>query len=199
MRTDAKLSLWTIAADGSQAEELTSPDSLLQGDSFLVSPDGNHIVYAAKAGHHYQLYSFDIRARQSRQITFSADDKLTTCWSPDGRWLVYVSNASGDLQLWKMPAAGGEAQRLTKGRDRIRHMFYSSDGRWLYFQPNHLNIYRMPADGGPVQQVTHFPEAGLFLEEPAISPDGRYLAYTRSSGGSSLWSLEIGKGKAGSN
>ena len=98
-----------------------------------------------------------------------------------------------------MPAIGGEAQRLTKGTDRIRNMFYSSDGRWLYFQPNHLNIYRMPADGGPVQQVTHFPEAGLYLEEPAISPNNRYLAYTRSSGGSSLWSLEIGKGKAGSN
>ena len=53
----------------------------------------------------------------------------------------------GDLHLWKMPAAGGEAQRLTKGTDRIRHMFYSSDGRWLYFQPSHLHIYRMPADG----------------------------------------------------
>ena len=41
----------------------------------------------------------------------------------------------------------------------------------LYFQPNHLNIYRMPADGGPVQQVTQFEESGLFREEPTISPD----------------------------
>jgi Tol biopolymer transport system component len=71
-------------------------------------------------------------------------------------------------------------------------MFYSPDGRWLYFQPNHLNIYRMPADGGPVQQVTHFPESGLFLEEPTISPDGRYLVYCRSNGGSSLWVLQLG-------
>ena len=100
------------------------------------------------------------------------------------------------MQIWRMAAEGGEAERLTQGNDRIRHMFYSPDGRWLYFQPNHLNIYRMPADGGPVQQVTHFPESGLFIEEPTISPDGRYLVYCRSNGGSSLWLLRLGNAQA---
>src|SRR5262249_36642280 len=37
---------------------------------------------------------------------------------------------------------------------------------------------RMPSDGGPLQQVTRFPESGLFIEEPTISPDNRYLVYT---------------------
>jgi Tol biopolymer transport system component len=133
---------------------------MLSSEGFPVSPDGHSIVYPVRAGQHYQLFNFDISARQARQLTFSADDKLGACWSPDGRWLVYVSNASGDLQLWKMPATGGKAERLTEGSDRIRHMFYSSDARWLYFQPNHLNIYRMPAAGRPVQQITHFPESG---------------------------------------
>jgi len=103
-----------------------------------------------------------------------------------------VIGKGGANQLWRMPADGGQAEPLTKGDDRVRHMFYSPDGRWLYFQPNHLNIYRMPADGGPVQQVTHFQESGLFLEEPTISPDGRYLVYCRSNGGSSLWVLRLG-------
>jgi hypothetical protein len=50
----------------------------------------------------------------------------------------------------------------------------------------------MPADGGPLVPVTHFPESGLFLEEPTISPDGRWLAYNRGKGGSSLWMLTLG-------
>jgi Tol biopolymer transport system component len=58
-------------------------------------------------------------------------------------------------------------------------------------QPSHQNIFRMPASGGPLQRVTNFPEAGLFLEEPTISPDGRWLLYSRSNGGSSLWLLRI--------
>ena len=67
----------------------------------------------------------------------------------------------------------------------------SPDGRWIYIQPSHRNIRRMPAQGGRLEQVTHFPEAGLFLEEPTISPDGRYLYYCRGNGGSSLWLLKL--------
>jgi Tol biopolymer transport system component len=53
-----------------------------------------------------------------------------------------------------------------------------------------MNIYRVPAHGGPLQQVTHFPES-VFLEEPRLSPDGRHLVYNRGRGGSSLWMLTI--------
>lgn len=75
----------------------------------------------------------------------------------------------------------------------MRHAFYSPDGRWLYVQPSHRNIYRLPATGGALQPVTSFPESGLFIEEPTLSPDGRTLAYCRSNGSSSLWLLSIGK------
>ncbi len=40
--------------------------------------------------------------------------------------------------------------------------------------------------------MTDFPESGLFLEEPALSPDGRSLAYARWKGGASLWLLRLG-------
>ena len=182
---DGKRSLWLIAADASSAEELTSPGDLLNvAEGWPIAPDGRKTLYSARTNGHFQLFSVDLSTRQTRQITFSPDDKNTAAWSPDGRWLVYSSDASGSVQLWRMPAEGGQAQQLTQGDDRIRHMFYSPDGRWLYFQPNHLNIYRMRADGGPMQQVTHFSESGLFIEEPTISPDGRYLVYSRSYGGS---------------
>ena len=193
---DGKQSLWLVAGDGSHAEELTTASSILPADS-PVSPDGHRVLYYARVGEYYQLFGFDLTSRQVHQFTFSADDKLSGSWSPDGRWVVYASNAGGSVQLWKIPAAGGTPEQLTKGDDRIRHMFYSPDGRWLYFQPNHLNIYRMPAAGGKVEQVTHFPESGLFIEEPAISPDGRYLVYCRSNGGSSLWLLTLSPAKSG--
>jgi TolB protein len=115
-------------------------------------------------------------------------------WSPDGRWIAVAANKGGVTQLFRMPASGGPMQQLTTGYERMRHPFYSSDGRWIYIQPSHRNIYRVPADGGRLEQVTRFPEAGLFLEEPAISPDGRYLYYCRSNGGSSLWLMTLSGG-----
>ena len=190
---DLKMSLWWIATDASDAEELTSPPSLYNNaEGWPIAPDGRKIVYGASVDSHTQLFEFDLGTRQARQLSFSPDDKFNAIWSPDGRWVVYASNTNGSGQLWRIPAAGGKAEPLTQGDDRVRHMFYSPDGRWLYFQPNHLNIYRMPADGGPVQQVTDFPESGLFLEEPTISPDGRYLVYSRGNGWSSLWVLQLG-------
>jgi TolB protein len=189
-----KASLWSIAADGSDAEPLLSaPEVSNNAEGWPVAPDGRTLVYGAIVNGHSQLFTFDFSTKAVKQLTFSSDDKFNAVFSPNGLWVTYASNANGSGQLWRIPLNGGQPGQLTNGSDRVRHMFYSRDGRWLYFQPNHLNIYRMLADGGqPVEQVTHFPESGLLLEEPTITPDGRYLVYCRRNGGSSLWVLRLG-------
>ena len=78
----------------------------------------------------------------------------------------------------------------------MRHPSFSPDGRWIYVQPSHRNIWRVPAAGGPLQQVTTFAESGLFLEEPTLAPDGRALTYARWKGGASLWLLSLGSPEA---
>ncbi|MFQ5816621.1 MAG: protein kinase [Terriglobia bacterium] len=187
---DGNSSLWLAAVDGSLAEELVPPKPGLMSSPF--SPDGRKLLYAYRVDGFVQLFVLDLASRQERQLTFDPSDHYSGDWSPDGRWIALISNAGGTIQVWRMPASGGEPQRLTSGYERMRHAFYSPDGRWLYVQPSHRNIYRMPASGGPLEPVTTFPKSGLFLEEPALSPDGRYLAYCRSRGGSSLWVLTIG-------
>jgi len=187
---DGSGSLWIAAVDGSSAEQVVAPKPALRGAPF--SPDGRNLLYAYSKDGFLQLFIMDITNRQEHQLTSSASDKYDPIWSPDGQWVVYSSNQGGNLQIWRMATARGEEQRLTGGHDRIRHISFSPDGRWIYLQPNHLNIYRMPAGGGPFQQVTNFPESGLFIEEPKLSPDGRWLAYCRNNGGSSLWLLELG-------
>jgi Tol biopolymer transport system component len=189
-----KASLWSTAADGSTAEQFLSPANMYNNaEGWPVAPNGLTVVYGAFVKGHSQLFEFEISTKRTRQLTFSSDDKFNAVFSPDGHWLTYASNANGSGQLWRIPSNGGQPEPLTTGNDRVRHMFYSHDGHWLYFQPNHLNIYRMPADGGqPTQQVTHFPESGLLIEEPTITPDGRYLVYCKRNGGSSLWVLRLG-------
>ena len=144
------------------------------------------------AGAFTQQMLLDLSSRRERQLTTSPSHKYDAGWSPDGRWVAFSANAHGGVNVSRIPASGGREEQLTSGRDRMRHMFYSPDGRWLYFQPNHRNIYRMPASGGARHQVTRFPEtSNLFIEEPTISPDGRYLVYNRGHGGSSIWMLEL--------
>lgn len=191
LQPNGSASLWIAAVDGSTAEEVVAAKPALSGAPF--SPDGRNLLYSYNKDGFFQLFILDLASRKEHQLTFSASDKYDPIWSPDGQLCVYSSNQGGNvLQIWRIATAGGEEQRLTNGYDRIRHLSFSPDGRWVYLQPNHLNIYRMPAGGGPRQPVTTFPEGGLFLEDPKLSPDGRWLAYCHNNGGSSLWLLELG-------
>ncbi len=181
--------LWRVAVDGSSAEELK------RGIRGLVSsppsPDGKRVLHNADVNGVSQLFEMDLQTRAERQLTSSKWDKYQPAWSPDARWVAYSSNAGEGGDLWRVRLSDLHEERILSTNGRIRHLFYSPDGRWLYYQPNHLNIYRLPAGGGPVQQVTHFPEATLFMEEPELSANGRFLVYTRWSGGASIWLLEL--------
>jgi Tol biopolymer transport system component len=189
---DGMIALWHVALDGSAMEQLLPPvPALTAGFACAFSPDGRRLVYQRVVDGFGQLFVVDMASRREQQLTRSRSDKYQAEWSRDGRWVAFSANTDGMVQVWRIPAAGGQEERLTTGDERMLHFFYSPDGRWLYVQPSHRNIHRMPSDGGPLQQVTRFPESGLFLEEPTISPDGRYLAYNRSHGGSSLWMLTI--------
>ncbi|HEV8385588.1 MAG TPA: protein kinase [Candidatus Acidoferrales bacterium] len=188
---DGTRSLWLTATDGSHAEEVHPPG---RGNvSGFFSPDGRQLLYFFRTEGFTQIHLMDIATRKKRQLTTSRSDKYDADWSPDGRWIAYSSNAGGTMQLWRIPTSGGDEQQLTSGHERMRHVSYSPDGRWIYSQPSHRNICRLPSSGGSLEAVTRFPESGLFIEEPKLSPDGRYLVYSRSNGGSSLWLLRVGK------
>jgi serine/threonine protein kinase len=194
-------SVWLIALDGSATKELVSHKPALgpTQNAAAFSPDGRSLVYTYVKDRFNQLFILDVPSGRERQLTTSQSDKWDARWSPDGQWILFPSNAGGSVQAWKVSAQGGEERVLTSGYERMRHVFWSADGRSVYVQPSHRNIYRVPADGGPLQRVTNFPESGLFLEEPTISPDGKFLVYARSRGGSSLWLLTLGTLRAPSS
>jgi len=182
--------LWRVTVDGSTAEPLVQPAPTIGGSfSCAFSPDGQHLLHSRVVEGWSQMFVLDLTTRRDRALTHSRSHKYEGTWSPDGRWIVFSANTDGTVHVWRLPAAGGPEEQLTSGAERYMHMFYSPDGRWLYVQPSHRNIYRMPADGGPLRPVTRFPESGLFVEEPTIAPNGQYLAYNRGGGGSSLWML----------
>ena len=191
---DGTFSVWLIALDGSATKELVShkPSLSVGNNPCEFSPDGRRLLYGYVTESFNQLFILDVPSGPERQLTTSRSDKYEWRWSPDGRWIVVAANAGGSMQAWKVSAQSGEERQLTSGGERMRHVFYSPDGRWVYVQPSHRNIYRVPAEGGPLQRVTNFPESDLFLEEPTISPDGKFLVYSRSRGGSSLWLLTLG-------
>jgi Tol biopolymer transport system component len=103
--------------------------------------------------------------------------------SANGRRLAYSTLAiSANIWTADVPANGRPAdpasvRSLTVGSDLVEAVSLSHDGRWIYFDSNlhgNQDIYRMPAAGGPIQQLTTNP-ADDFNGE--VSPDNREMAF----------------------
>jgi len=72
---------------------------------------------------------------------------------------------------------------LTQSQAIDTEPVFSPDGARLYFVSDRggtPQIYRMPAQGGAAERVTF---AGTYNISPAISPDGRWMAYINRTAG----------------
>ena len=185
-------SLWLTASDGANPRQViagvtvNAPRWIPDGSGFVFTKDG-------------QFHEYKIATGQSRQITNEKGFKGMSAVSPDGKWLAYQFQSTGNVDVHATPMDGGPARVVVATPKQDYHPFFSPSGRWIYFQPDHKNIYRVP---GPTQgwktaepeKITNFPEpAGLFLEDPQISLDGKRLLYSRGKITGDVWILRRGQ------
>jgi eukaryotic-like serine/threonine-protein kinase len=190
MHSNDDCSGWIAALDGSISEKFYD----CRGPNvpqFRPAPFGSLLLVSHIYGSP-QLEVYDMASRKTTILTTVPGAKWDGEWSPDGRWVALTASDGKANQLFRMPAAGGPMQQLTSGFERMHHPFFSPNGNWIYIQPSHRNIFRVRAEGGDLEQVTKFAEAGLFIEEPTISHDGKFLVYARQVGISSLWLMSQG-------
>ncbi len=100
-------------------------------------------------------------------------------WSPDGQTLVYVTDFPGRGQqiVARTPAPDGPVRALARGRDPV----FAPDGETIVYSApvkGSWKLWRVRRDGSGRARVG----AGLFEERwPAVSADGRYVAFVASS------------------
>lgn len=116
----------------------------------------------------------------ARRITRADGQEINPTFSPDGKWLAFSAPYDGNHDVYVMPAAGGVAKRLTwhPGNDVVRG--FTPDSRAILFQTErtthtrrHRRLFTVAIDGGVPEQL---PVPTGF--KAALSPDGRYLAYS---------------------
>jgi CHAT domain-containing protein/tetratricopeptide (TPR) repeat protein len=188
--------------------------------ALAVSPDGRWLAYAAGPEGSLDLWlrSADPnRVVLPRRLTSAPGDETAPAFSPDGRWLAYVGtshDARGDLFLLGLDDEGrpaGEPRRLTGREAGDGGPSFSPDGRSLYYHRTlpgearaRLAVVPLSSprrggspEAGPPRDLEGGPEGGpLRGETPAVSPDGRRLAFvdrSRDTGGDLvLLDLEAG-------
>lgn len=179
-------------ADGSNAVVLGAAGEFAWAS---WSPDGRQVVCLSKAGvETVDLASRKVIRRMDRKGFFQ---QLT--WSPDGRWLCGTANSFGDAwTIVRMNAVTGEVNPVVKFQNCTpdwfpdsRRLIYSSrpasqqvlDGgksaQAVNQKPQYgwTQLWMAEADGSAKNLV--YGEDGRHIYGGAISPDGKYVLFTR--------------------
>ena len=169
-------------------EGLEEPVDLDPGPYWFprVSPDGGRIGFHIMAAN-MDIRVHDLRSGATSPLTFDQAPDGYPVWTPDGERVVFWSSReTGVMNLFWRPADGtGRAERLTQSPNRQAPYSWADDGQLLLFEEQSpetdTDIWKVSIDGDrPPESVL---QESYAERRPAVSPDGRWLAYQSDESG----------------
>ena len=172
-----------VAVDRNGAVE-TLLDARLSFESPVYSPDGARVAVAVSTtAEDYDIWVHDLAAATASRLTRAGGTH--PIWSPDGQWVVFSSFGSQFGILRIRSDGSGSAEPLTSSTVLQFPGSITPDGQSLVFMEQTRDagwdISRLALDrGGEPAKVLATTGAEM---QPALSPDGRWLAYSSSQSG----------------
>jgi serine/threonine protein kinase/Tol biopolymer transport system component len=172
---------------GKELERIDKPGNY---SSFKLSPDDRSLAletYDSKS-RNADIWIYDLVRKVSTRFTFDPAREFSPIWSPDGSRIVFSSTRKTHYQLYQRAASGAGSEELLLESDQFTAANdWSLDGRFLLYHvlgnPNtgvYLWILPLSGDHKPVLFLqTEFNEL-----RPAMSPDGKWIAYQSNESGS---------------
>src|SRR3990172_6674299 len=160
------------------------PEGFRDYQSPRFSPDGRRIAVVA-TGQDHDIWVYSLAARTPSRLTFQGDDHDPES-TPDGMRVIFSSPRGPRRALYWQPADGSKAAEVLLASEYdLWAPTLDGAGGYLAFeeirpgQQSDIGFIRLGGDGSPQPLVaTTFNEVS-----PALSPDGRWLAYSSNESG----------------
>ena len=153
-----------------------------------LSPDGHRVAVSAVRQGNRDIWVHDIERGTASPLTFDPANDGWPAWSPNGDQIAYSSLRSG-TDIYLISSDGlGEPRVLTARPMNEWVSDWSPDRQYVVYNVQVqdqkkviIDWWMVPLTGD--QAPVPFTDTPQTTAEPAISPDGRYVAYEDNSSG----------------
>jgi Tol biopolymer transport system component len=150
-----------------------------------LSPRGDRVALQIDSGMN-DIWALDLARGVRTRLTFGPTANTVPVWSPDEKWIAYSTLRASGGGIYRRPADGSGSEELVAANPTETIFVpddWSRDGKTLFYSPSVYSqkdegIWAISVDGDrkPHQVVAR----GNFA---ALSPNGRWLAYTSNESG----------------
>ena len=148
------------------------------------------IVWSSSRSHStHDLWMMNADGSEKKQLTNSTTVDRFPRFSPDGKTIIFTRSKGGwtpendanypeKWDLWTINADGSDEKKVA---ENATWGTFRPDGKSIVFSRG-ANVYQKNLSSGEetllLDGVKAFDEKGVILQEPNLSPDGKYLAIT---------------------
>ena len=158
---------------------LQAQDEIVLARQPAINPDGSMVTFSYQG----DIWTVPYGGGEARRLTVHEAYEGAPRWSPDGESIAFSAGRYGNDDIFVIPATGGKSERITfySGGDDLWD--WTNSGRLLFtsnrtFQQVEWDseMQHVSASGGTPSRFMN-----AVGDMPAMSPNGRYVAFVRGS------------------
>ena len=148
-----------------------------------VSPDGKDIVFDLLG----DIYAIPVTGGTAKALRTGMAMEVQPRFSPDGKQILFTSDAGGGDNIWVMDKDGANARQITHENFRLlNNAVWTPDGHYFVARKHFTSERSLGAgemwlyhlNGGSGLQLTARKNDQQDVNEPCVSPDGRYVYFS---------------------